>query len=70
MTVCLGDPISENIDIEKMIVMFAKYKRIKKEDMPEFRATIMRGLDKMGLGNKAIDLDKYKKVVRDRGDNL
>ena len=50
------------LDIEIFIKAFAKHKRINQKDFPAFRAQILSGLDKMGLG-KDLDIDKYKEVV-------
>jgi hypothetical protein len=57
--------MTKDIDIETMIQAFAKFKRIKKADMPEFRAIIMKGLDQMGLDNK-IDYEKYRQIAKQK----
>ena len=53
------------MDIEEKIRAYAKHMRIKPEDFPAFREKVLEGLKKMGLSTGDIDIEQYKKVIKD-----
>lgn len=56
--------------LEEAIQKFAKARRVKPDEFPAFRQTILDGLLAMGLTNLPegdIDLEAFKKAAKDRG---
>ena len=53
------------MDVETKIREFAKKRGVKDEDFPAFRETLLTGLKQMGLDEKEIDVEKYKKAAKE-----
>ena len=53
------------MDLEEQIRKFAQKRGVKEEDFPAFRDKLLTGLKQMGLDEKEIDLEKYKKAAKE-----
>lgn len=59
-----GGTLNKNEDIEKMIVKYARAKRVSKRDFPEFRQRVLAGLKRFGIRTDKIDLPVYVEVAK------
>lgn len=59
-----GGTLKYEEDMEKMIVKYARIKRVSKKDFPEFRQRVLDGLKRFGIRTDKIELPVYVEVAK------